>query len=123
MAFFLFMGSAIFFILCLILKPESDGYGTHRQLGLPACYTSKLLKVEKCPSCGLTTGCAHAVRLDFSKAQASNPLALWISASALLTLIASLICLFRPAMKYIYLLSGIYALLVVALLIRWITFF
>ncbi len=54
------------------LKPAAIGYGTHTQLGLPPCNFLRLTHLP-CPSCGLTTCFAWAVRLQFSKAFLANP--------------------------------------------------
>lgn len=43
------------------LSPESAGYGTHRQLGLPPC-TIVAFWSARCPACGLTTAWSHVVR-------------------------------------------------------------
>ncbi len=43
------------------LEPNPLGMGTHQQLGLPPC-TFRLLLGLRCPSCGMTTAWAHAVR-------------------------------------------------------------
>lgn len=40
------------------LRPESKGYGTHEQLGLPPC-TFMTLFNRPCPSCGMTTSWAE----------------------------------------------------------------
>jgi uncharacterized protein DUF2752 len=54
------------------LKPAVAGYGTHTQLGLPPC-NFLLLTHYPCPSCGLTTCFAYAIRLQFWKAFLANP--------------------------------------------------
>ena len=43
------------------LRPDPNGFGTHRQLGLPPC-TSVWLFGVRCPSCGMTTSWSYAVR-------------------------------------------------------------
>jgi len=40
--------------LALSLTPDPSGYGTHRQLGLPAC-SYRVNTGRPCPHCGLTT--------------------------------------------------------------------
>jgi hypothetical protein len=57
------------------LRPSATGYGTHTQLGLPPC-NFLLLTHLPCPSCGLTTCFAYAVRLQFWKAFLANPFGL-----------------------------------------------
>lgn len=47
--------------LARTLTPSPKGWGTHEQLGLPAC--AFVLRFQKrCPSCGMTTAWAHLVR-------------------------------------------------------------
>ncbi|MGA9062420.1 MAG: DUF2752 domain-containing protein [Terracidiphilus sp.] len=54
------------------LEPAACGYGTHTQLGLPPCNFLRLTHLP-CPSCGLTTCFAWAVRFHFWKAFLANP--------------------------------------------------
>lgn len=49
--------------LARALVPDPSGYGTHEQLGLPACLFRALTSLP-CPACGLTTSFAHMARLD-----------------------------------------------------------
>jgi hypothetical protein len=53
------------------LSPEEQGWGTHRQLGLPPC-SVRLLWGIRCPMCGMTTSWAYAVRGQFAAAAAAN---------------------------------------------------
>jgi len=53
------------------LEPSPSGIGTHRQLGLPAC-TIQALFGGRCPSCGMTTAWALAMRLRFHEALHAN---------------------------------------------------
>ncbi|MGO8759380.1 MAG: DUF2752 domain-containing protein [Terracidiphilus sp.] len=57
------------------LQPAACGYGTHTQLGLPPCNFLRITH-HPCPSCGLTTSFAWAVRLHFWKAFLANPFGL-----------------------------------------------
>lgn len=54
------------FILILSMKlyPSEEGYGTHRQLGLPAC-GFLTMTAYPCPSCGITTSFSYFVRGKF----------------------------------------------------------
>jgi hypothetical protein len=61
--------------VALWLKPAAIGYGTHTQLGLPPC-NFLLVTHLPCPSCGMTTCFAYAVRLQFWKAFLANPFGL-----------------------------------------------
>lgn len=58
--------------IALWLTPSASGYGTHTQLGLPPCAFLRVTHLP-CPSCGLTTCFAWAVRLQFGKAFLANP--------------------------------------------------
>ena len=49
------------FCLAVWLSPDSRGFGTHQQLGLPPCSFQQLFGVP-CPSCGMTTSFSHFVR-------------------------------------------------------------
>ncbi len=43
------------------LQPDSRGYGTHQQLGMGAC--GMLIRTGyPCPTCGMTTAFAYAIR-------------------------------------------------------------
>jgi hypothetical protein len=53
------------------LRPDPNGFGTHRQLGLPPCTIVWLFGV-RCPSCGMTTSWSHAVRGQWLHAIGSN---------------------------------------------------
>jgi hypothetical protein len=53
------------------LRPSPLGRGTHEQLGLPPC-TFVALFGQPCPSCGMTTSWAHAVRGQFWPALKAN---------------------------------------------------
>ena len=53
------------------LSPDSNGFGTHQQLGLPPC-TSVALFGVKCPSCGMTTSWSLATRGEFIEAARAN---------------------------------------------------
>jgi hypothetical protein len=57
--------------VALWLMPAAIGYGTHTQLGLPPCAFLQVTHLP-CPSCGLTTCFAWAVRLQFKKAFQAN---------------------------------------------------
>ncbi|HVX13254.1 MAG TPA: DUF2752 domain-containing protein [Pirellulales bacterium] len=54
-----------------MLRPDPNGFGTHRQLGLPPCTFVWLLGV-RCPSCGMTTSWSHAVRGHWLAALGAN---------------------------------------------------
>lgn len=75
------------------LKPSATGYGTHRQFGAAPC--GVLVRTGlPCPTCGMTTAFALAVRGRWIRAFLAQPaglaLALAIAAAALLGLRALL---------------------------------
>ena len=49
------------FSLSIYLKPNPQGFGTHRSLGLPPCSIRVMFGIP-CPSCGMTTSFSHFVR-------------------------------------------------------------
>ena len=68
-------------ITAACLTPSPKGFGTHQQLGLPPCTITRLFKI-RCPSCGMTTSWAHAVRGQLPSAVKAN------TGGALLALVA-----------------------------------
>ena len=63
------------------LSPRASGYGTARQLGLPSC--SFLMNSGwPCPSCGLTTSVAAAVRGDILHALRAQPFGVVLTLAA-----------------------------------------
>lgn len=58
--------------LCLFMKPDPKGFGTHTQLGLPPC-PSIIIWGKPCPACGLTTSFTATAHLDFAKAFQAHP--------------------------------------------------
>jgi hypothetical protein len=57
--------------LARLLSPDPRGYGTHLQLGLPACGFLALTGLP-CPACGLTTCFAHLARGQLALAVRAN---------------------------------------------------
>jgi Protein of unknown function (DUF2752). len=66
----LFLATAI---VAFVLHPDPAGIGTHRQLGLPACWM-RALTGWPCPSCGLTTSFAQLANGNLRLAFAAHPL-------------------------------------------------
>jgi hypothetical protein len=50
-------------VIAARLTPDSRGWGTHEQMGWPACWLQRA-GGWRCPSCGMTTAWALAVRGD-----------------------------------------------------------
>ena len=59
------------FALARSLEPDSRGFGTHQQLGLPEC-SVRMLFSRSCPGCGMTTSFSHFVRGEFVAAARAN---------------------------------------------------
>ena len=59
-------------IIAASLIPSGRHLGTHRQLGLPPCGFAMMTGLP-CPTCGMTTAFAHAVRGQFIEAIRSQP--------------------------------------------------
>ena len=55
-----------------MLEPNTDGLGTHQQLGLPPCSMRLMLGV-RCPSCGMTTSWSHFMRGQWGHSWSANP--------------------------------------------------
>ncbi|MGB7328514.1 MAG: DUF2752 domain-containing protein [Rubripirellula sp.] len=54
-----------------MLTPDSDGLGTHQQLGLPPCSMRMLFGI-RCPACGMTTSWSHFTRGQWPSSLQSN---------------------------------------------------
>lgn len=54
-----------------MLQPNSSGFGTHQQLGLPPCTTIAMWGV-RCPACGMTTAWSYAMRGQWTEAWHAN---------------------------------------------------
>lgn len=66
------------------LAPDSRGYGTHEQLGWAPCWFQTWTG-RPCPTCGMTTAWAYAVRGEATKAVAANAAGAAACGVALLT--------------------------------------
>ena len=87
-------GSAAMLGVARWLTPSPTGVGTHEQLGLPACMFLKLTGIP-CPSCGLTTSVAHAVRFEFAAAFAAQPFGVLVAGIAAAMIPVSLFMVVR----------------------------
>jgi len=62
------------------LEPESRGFGTHMQLGLPPCSFEPVFGLP-CPSCGMTTSFSYFVRGQWLSALRANAAGLLLALS------------------------------------------
>ena len=73
----LFAGSlgalAIFIVLGVWIQPDPRGFGTHEQLGLPACRMMDWTGIP-CPGCGVTTSVALFAHGHFLASLRNQPL-------------------------------------------------
>jgi hypothetical protein len=73
-----------------MLHPASQGYGTHEQLGLPACAMMTRTGYP-CPTCGVTTAFASATRGRLLKAFWDQPFGVFLFAIVLAAALAGTI--------------------------------
>ena len=83
----------------VLLKPSVDGFRTHESLGLPSCLTSKLLGIDRCPSCGLTTSFALVAKGRIHKAILVHPWGVPFYCLVIIFLVTSLTSLIKPDVK------------------------
>lgn len=67
-----------------MLEPDSAGFGTHRQLGLPPC-SSQMMFGFRCPACGMTTSWAYLTRGNVLASLAVNSGGTMLGIVAMLT--------------------------------------
>jgi uncharacterized protein DUF2752 len=65
-------GAAAVLTVARLLTPDGRGLGTHEQLMLPPCLTTKLFHIP-CPLCGMTTAFAHMAQGEFLLALRVQP--------------------------------------------------
>ncbi|MEZ6031621.1 MAG: DUF2752 domain-containing protein [Planctomycetaceae bacterium] len=65
-------GIVVVFGIAGWLTPDPRGFGTHQQLGMPAC-SFQLITGIQCPHCGLTTSFSWFIRGQFEKSMRANP--------------------------------------------------
>ena len=73
LALFVGTGALAVLLLAASLAPAAEGHGTHTGLGLPACGWVVAFDTP-CPTCGMTTSYAHAVRGDLLTAGKTQPM-------------------------------------------------
>lgn len=67
------VGILVLLALAWTLEPDPRGFGTHTQLGLPACRTREWLGFH-CPACGVTTSLVLTGRGRLVSAWDAQPL-------------------------------------------------
>lgn len=68
------------------LHPDPRGYGTHTQLGIAPCPNAD---VFPCPTCGMTTAFAYAVRGRLLTAMATQPVGALCALGVIVLFVAS----------------------------------
>jgi hypothetical protein len=86
--------AAALLFIARLLRPSADGFGTHRQLGLPPCAFLHFTGIP-CPSCGLTTSVAHAARLHFYESVITQPFGFVVFLIAILSIPLSIYFIYR----------------------------
>lgn len=84
-AMLLGIGIVVVFGIAVCLRPDSRGFGTHQQLGLPAC-TFRSMTGVNCPHCGLTTSFCWFVRGDILRSMQANPAGMILAGASLVIL-------------------------------------
>jgi hypothetical protein len=79
-------------VIAAQLTPDPAGVGTHEQLGFPSCGLFLATGVP-CPTCGMTTAFAHAVRGQWIAAIIAQPAGAALAFAAMLTTLAAAISL------------------------------
>lgn len=93
--------ASLLLLIARLLRPAPERVGTHLQLGLPPCAFLHFTGVP-CPSCGLTTSVAHAVRLHFYESAITQPFGLVVFILAALSVPLSIFLIYRrvPLSKF-----------------------
>jgi hypothetical protein len=81
-------GSLVALAIAATLQPSDSGMGTHRQLGYPSCLWP-VLTGYPCPTCGMTTAFAFAVRGRFGSALLAQPAGLVAAIATMLAAVLS----------------------------------
>jgi hypothetical protein len=76
------------------LMPNADGFGTHMQMGLPACYSRQHTGIN-CPTCGMTTASAWLSRGEIKRAWSVQPAMIFLWLLAILVAIWSSLSLVK----------------------------
>ncbi|MFN7172117.1 MAG: DUF2752 domain-containing protein [Fimbriimonadaceae bacterium] len=60
-------------VIGVLLRPSAEGFGTHRQLGLPPC-GSIVMFGRPCPTCGMTTSISSLLKFDLTASLSAHPM-------------------------------------------------
>jgi len=85
----IFVGCAVLLAVAARLHPDGRGLGSHEQLGFPPC-SFVVLFGRPCPTCGMTTAFAHAVRGELIAALRVQPAGLAAALATMVTACAAL---------------------------------
>lgn len=77
-------------ITAVTLKPRTAGYGTARNLGLPAC-SWITHRGYPCPTCGMTTSVALSVRGRVGAAWRAHPFGVVVTVGAVVLIVAGIL--------------------------------
>ena len=88
------IGLSTLLVTAFLLQPNTQGYGTHQQLGLPPC-TFVVLYGRRCPACGMTTSWSHLVRGQLPSSLKANVGGTLLGGIALLVAPWGLVCAAR----------------------------
>ena len=122
----IFGALAIFtlFAVASMLKPDSKGWGTHRQLGLPPC-SFKFFCGVPCPTCGFTTTWSHLMNGNVPAAIRTNFAAvlLWLlaAASGIWMLISGCLGRWFLLLPSVYMWAGVGAPIMIVTFVIWIS--
>lgn len=83
------LGGVVLLGVALWLTPDPRGFGTHTQLGQPECGFLLVTKLP-CPTCGMTTAFAHAVRGQWLRAIVAQPMGFLLALATAGTVVVSL---------------------------------
>jgi hypothetical protein len=75
--------------VALLLKPDPSGVGTHTRMGWPPC-TMLTITGYPCPTCGMTTAFAHAVRGQWLSAFHAQPAGFLLALGTMMVALFSL---------------------------------
>lgn len=82
------MGCVVLLSIAATLSPDTTGMGTHQQLGYPPCVWP-MVTGYPCPTCGMTTAFAHAVRGRLWSAFLAQPAGLMLAIGILIAALVS----------------------------------